>query len=94
MSGRRWSGASGRPCRSLPHDGGVPRRTGENAGFRIALLAPRFAPDIDGVETHVRELETRFANRGILVEVFDPLRKQVDLTPESAEGLGEEREIA
>jgi glycosyltransferase involved in cell wall biosynthesis len=38
--------------------------------LKIALVAPRFAPDIGGVETHVRELATRFANRGMCVEVL------------------------
>lgn len=38
--------------------------------MKIALVTPRFAPDIGGLETHVRELATRFANRGISVEVL------------------------
>lgn len=33
-------------------------------------MAPRFSPDIGGVETHVRELATRLADRGMCVEVL------------------------
>ena len=38
--------------------------------MRIALVAPRFAPDIGGVETHVRELAMRFSGWGMRVEVL------------------------
>jgi 1,2-diacylglycerol 3-alpha-glucosyltransferase len=37
---------------------------------RIALLAPRFHPFLGGVETHVRELATRFAASGHGVDVL------------------------
>ena len=38
--------------------------------MRIALVTPRYPPQTGGVETHVRELAERFADRGHAVTVF------------------------
>lgn len=71
MSERRWLEVIARHRRTYLDDGGgIPRATGGYAGLKIALVAPRFAPDIGGVETHVRELATRLASLGMSVEVL------------------------
>lgn len=38
--------------------------------MRVAFVAPRFAPDIGGVETHVHELAVRMVAQGVAVEVL------------------------
>lgn len=38
--------------------------------MNVALVSSRFAPEVGGLETHVRELATRLAGRGVSVEVL------------------------
>ncbi|MCW2496973.1 glycosyltransferase family 4 protein [Jatrophihabitans sp.] len=38
--------------------------------LRVAMVTPRFAPLVGGVETHVMEVSTRLAARGVEVTVF------------------------
>jgi glycosyltransferase involved in cell wall biosynthesis len=87
------TGAPDRPDRREHHkQGPAPLETGlKQAHLKVALVTPRYAPAIGGVETHTRQLSERLAQLGVEVTVLTTTAGGASPGPAVVNGISVQR---